>query len=52
MKWRSLRVSFLVGSILWTMGLLGVAHLSFVTSRSSSRTSSSSGTGRSWGASR
>ena len=30
MKRRSLRVSFLVGSILWTMGLLGASHLLFV----------------------
>lgn len=30
MKWRSLRVSFLVGSILWTMGLLAASHMFFV----------------------
>ena len=30
MRRRSLRVSFLVGSILWTIGLLGVSHLLFV----------------------
>jgi signal transduction histidine kinase len=29
-KWRSLRVSFLVGSILWTMGLLAASHMFFV----------------------